>query len=89
MASKDTITSFCELYVRATKIASCPGEVSLGVFISYSRKDGTEFAAQLPADLSARTLSVWQDTASLEGGRDWWSQFEDAIAYRLLTCGSS
>jgi hypothetical protein len=55
------------------------------VFISYSRKDGTEFAAQLRADLSARSLSVWRDIASLEGGRDWWSQIEDAIPYRLLT----
>lgn len=55
------------------------------MFISYSRKDGTEFAARLRADLSARSLSVWQDSASLEGGRDWWSQIEEAIGYCLLT----
>jgi len=40
------------------------------VFISYSRKGGTEFAAQLRADLSARSLSVGQDIASMEGGRE-------------------
>ena len=40
------------------------------MFISYSRKGGTEFAAQLRADLSARSLSVGQDIASMEGGRE-------------------
>jgi hypothetical protein len=40
-------------------------------FISYSRKDGTEFAAWLRGWLGERNLSVWQDIIALEGGRDW------------------
>ena len=39
-------------------------------FISYSRKDGAEFAAWLRDWLIERDLSVWQDIVALEGGRD-------------------
>ncbi len=53
-------------------------------FISYSRKDGAEFAAWLREWLSARNLSVWQDIVALEGGRDWWSQIEEALKSRML-----
>src|SRR5215472_1088215 len=54
------------------------------VFISYSRKDGAEFAAGLRAKLSAEPLSIWQDMVALEGGRDWWSQIEDALKSKAL-----
>jgi hypothetical protein len=40
-------------------------------FISYSRKDGAEFAAWLRIWLEQQNLSVWQDLVALEGGRDW------------------
>jgi TIR domain len=40
-------------------------------FVSYSRKDGAEF-------------TVWQDIVTLEGGRDWWSQIEDALKSKAL-----
>ena len=53
-------------------------------FISYSRKDGAEYAAWLRAWLEARDLSVWQDIVALEGGRDWWSQIEEALKSRAL-----
>ena len=53
-------------------------------FISYSRKDGAEYAAWLRAWLKARDLSVWQDIVALEGGRDWWSQIVEALKSRVL-----
>jgi hypothetical protein len=54
------------------------------IFISYSRKDGAEFAAKLRTQLLRENLSVWQDIITLEGGRDWWSQIEDALKSKAL-----
>ena len=54
------------------------------IFISYSRKDGAEFAGWLRVWLSERNLSVWQDIVALEGGRDWWSQIEEALKSKAL-----
>jgi hypothetical protein len=56
-----------------------PDTPSDRVFISYSRKDGAEFAHDLRKRLLNENLSVWQDLVTLEGGRDWWSQIEDAL----------
>ena len=53
-------------------------------FISYSRKDGAEFAVELRKSLEKENLSVWQDIITLEGGRDWWSQIEDALKSKAL-----
>jgi len=53
-------------------------------FISYSRRDGAKFAAWLRDWLGERNLSVWQDIVALEGGRDWWSQIEDALKAKPL-----
>jgi TIR domain len=54
-------------------------------FISYSRKgDGAAFAAELRKSLEKENLSVWQDLVALEGGRDWWSQIEDALRSKAL-----
>jgi hypothetical protein len=53
-------------------------------FISYSRKDGAEFAHNLRQSLESENLSVWQDIVTLEGGRDWWSQIEDALKSKSL-----
>jgi WD40 repeat protein len=53
-------------------------------FISYSRKDGAEFAAGLRGWLSERNLSVWQDIVALEGGRDWWSQIEEVLKLKAV-----
>jgi hypothetical protein len=49
------------------------------IFISYSRTDGAEAAANLREWLLGENLSVWQDIIALEGGRDWWSQIEDVL----------
>jgi WD40 repeat protein len=54
------------------------------VFISYTRKDGAEFASKLRIILSAQDLSIWQDIVALEGGRDWWSQIEDVLKSKAL-----
>src|ERR1700735_3871604 len=48
-------------------------------FISYSRRDGAEYAAWLRNWLQERNLSDWQDLVTLEGGRDRWSQIEHAL----------
>jgi hypothetical protein len=53
-------------------------------FISYSRKDGATFAADLRRTLEKQNLSVWQDIVALEGGRDWWGQIEDALKSKAL-----
>ena len=53
------------------------------VFISYSTKDGAEFAKKLRLELKAN-FSIWQDIVALQGGRDWWSQIEDALRSKSL-----
>ena len=49
------------------------------MFVSYSRKDGLEFARRLQALLEAEGLSLYRDLNDLEGGEDWWRQVEAAI----------
>jgi hypothetical protein len=61
-----------------------PDASSARVFISYSRKDGGAFAATLRKQLERKKLSLWQDLIALEGGRDWWSQIEDALKSKTL-----
>ncbi len=55
------------------------GQPSGRTFISYSRKDGADFARDLRASLEKESLSFWQDLTALEGGQDWWSQIENAL----------
>jgi len=50
-----------------------------GVFISYARSDGQEFAADLRRRLAAKGIKLWQDIVAMEGGRDWWLQITDAL----------
>jgi len=61
-----------------------PDSTSARVFISYSRKDGAAFAAELRNKLLKQDLSVWQDIVALEGGRDWWSQIDEALRSKAL-----
>jgi hypothetical protein len=63
---------------------SLPYALSARIFISYTRWDGAKFAADLRKELLTQQLSVWQDIVSLEGGRDWWSQIEEAIRSKGL-----
>jgi hypothetical protein len=65
------------------------GESQGRTFISYSRKDGAVFAAWLRGWLGERHLSVWQDIVALGGGRDWWSQIEEALKSKVLSISFS
>jgi WD40 repeat protein len=49
------------------------------VFISYARKDGETFAADLRERLLDEGIPLWQDRVGMEGGRDWWQQITEAI----------
>jgi WD40 repeat protein len=53
-------------------------------FISYSTNDGGAYAAKLRLELSSLGFSVWQDLVALKGGRDWWSQIENALRSKAL-----
>ncbi len=50
-----------------------------GVFISYARSDGEEFADRLRQRLQAENIPLWQDRVGMEGGRDWWLQITEAL----------
>ncbi len=54
------------------------------IFISYSTKDGAGTAATLRQDLEAENHYIWQDLVALEGGRDWWTQIEEALRSKAL-----
>ena len=49
------------------------------IFVLYARADGVEPARKVRRQLEDAGLSLWQDLVALEGGRDWWSQIEEAI----------
>jgi hypothetical protein len=49
------------------------------IFVSYSRKDGEDFATDLRQKLEAEGLTLWQDRARMEGGVGWWNQITDAL----------
>jgi hypothetical protein len=61
-----------------------PGQASGRIFVSYSRKDGAAFVAELRATLRAEGFSIWMDIVALEGGRDWWSQIDKALRSKTL-----
>jgi WD40 repeat protein len=50
-----------------------------GVFISYARSDGEEFATVLRRRLDDEGVPLWQDRVGMEGGRDWWLQITEAL----------
>lgn len=49
------------------------------IFISYARSDGLAPARQLRQRLEQEGFALWQDLVAMEGGRDWWTQIEEAI----------
>jgi WD40 repeat protein len=57
------------------------GKQRSGVFLSYARKDGEEFAAMLRERLrdKAPDIVIKQDRLVLEGGVGWWKQLTKAI----------
>ena len=52
-----------------------------GVFVSYSRTDGSEYATWLREKLQKqhREIPLWQDIISERAGRDWWQQITHAL----------
>src|SRR5262249_51505124 len=63
------------------------------VFISYARADARDLAARLQADLDARGIRAWLDTAAIPGGASWTEDIERAIdacggVVAVLTRGS-
>ena len=56
-----------------------PTKPRKGVFISYARSDGEEFATILRQRLQAEGIPLWQDREGMEGGRDWWLQITEAL----------
>jgi hypothetical protein len=51
------------------------------IFISYARRDGEEFARRLRERLIEAGFSLWQDRTSMEGGKDWWDQIDEALRH--------
>lgn len=49
------------------------------VFISYSRRDGRNFAGWLRQQLEGAGLAIWQDVISETPGEDWWLNITQAI----------
>jgi WD40 repeat protein len=49
------------------------------VFLSYARKDGSQFAARLYRDLQNAGCTPWLDANYLKPGTDWGSDIESAI----------
>lgn len=50
-----------------------------GVFISYARSDGEEFARVLRERLAGENVPLWRDREGMVGGRDWWLQITEAL----------
>ena len=50
-----------------------------GIFLSYARSDGEDFAREVRTRLEGEQFSLWQDRVSMEGGRDWWLQIVEAL----------
>lgn len=58
-----------------------------GVFISYSRTDGSEYAKWFRKKLEKEHIGLWQDVISERAGRDWWLQITEAldnVAYMVV-----
>lgn len=62
-------------------VALVIGSQRNGVFLSYARKDGEQFAGNLRERLreKAPDIVLKQDRILLEGGIGWWKQLADAI----------
>jgi hypothetical protein len=49
------------------------------LFLSYGRKDASELATRLRAELTARGFEVWQDTEEILPGQSWQARIEDGL----------
>ncbi|MCA9910781.1 MAG: toll/interleukin-1 receptor domain-containing protein, partial [Anaerolineae bacterium] len=48
-------------------------------FISYSTADGLDFAQKLHDSLESESIPAWLDKRDLRAGRDYDTQFDEAI----------
>ena len=58
---------------------STPQKSPRRVFISYSRKDGSDTAHRLRDTLKAAGCDVWLDTDRIRGGASWSKDIETAL----------
>jgi WD40 repeat protein len=49
------------------------------IFLSYALGDGLKPARRVRARLVEAGFSLWQDLVAMQGGRDWWTQIEEAL----------
>ena len=49
------------------------------LFLSYGRRDATDLADRLRADLEAHGYEVWQDTRQIRSGREWEQEIQDGL----------
>jgi hypothetical protein len=55
------------------------------IFISYARRDGTELARRLKADLETNGFDAWLDTSEIAGGAVWSLEIERELDHRQVT----
>ena len=58
---------------------SKPNTPRSGVFISYARSDGEQFANLVCRRLEVEQISFWMDRSGMEGGNDWWLQIAEML----------
>lgn len=49
------------------------------LFLSYGRRDASDLANRLRADLKNRGYEVWQDTHEIRAGKEWEEQIADGL----------
>ncbi len=49
------------------------------VFLSYGRRDASEFVDRLCVDLAAAGFDVWRDTREIRSGQDWQTEIVDGL----------
>jgi WD40 repeat protein len=59
--------------------ANVPSTPAVRIFVSYARSDALESSRYLRNRLEMEGFSLWQDLVAMEGGRDWWTQIDEAI----------
>ena len=60
------------------EVADAQGHKPL-LFLSYARRDASELAGRLKADLEANGYRVWLDRPEVVAGREWEHQIEDGL----------
>src|SRR5215468_115094 len=65
----DWVCDTCEY--RWQPAAAEPPRVKARLFLSYGRRDASDLADRLRADLEARGYEIWQDTRRIRSGTEW------------------